>query len=43
MGELESTYLSHICIADLQQILTTLYSGMNLGSAPVRVAIVHWS
>ena len=43
MGELESADLSHIYIADLQQILTTLYSGMNLGSAPMKVAIVHWS
>ena len=43
MGELESTYPSHISIADLQQILTTLYSGMSLGSAHVRMAIVHWS
>ena len=43
MGELEFSNLSHVCIADLQQILTTLYSGMNSESTPVRVSVVHWS
>ena len=43
MGKLESSNLSHICIADLQQILTTLYSGMELERVPVKVSIMHWS
>ena len=36
MGELESSNISHIYVADPRQILTTLYSGMRSERPPVK-------